>query len=157
MSSQNLQNSPYLRIQRGFPDDNIQALTVEIDKSYIDIAYKVNVRTIGIFALNTSLVTGETWYLQANGANQTLRKLFKFTTDGNLPHGIDLTQISGFTKIYGTFTDGTNWYPVPYVATPSSNEQLQIYITPTDIVIEIGGGTPTISYGYVILEYLSNI
>lgn len=151
------QQAPYLRNQRDFPSDDLQKLTVEVDRSYIDIASKVNARTIGIFSVNFPIVTGEQWYISGQpNKQQTLRQLYTFTAAGNIAHGINLSQISGFTKIYGTFTDGTNWYPLPYVDVANATNQINVYVSGTNIVITAGAGaTPTIVSGFVVLEWLS--
>jgi hypothetical protein len=156
------QQTPFLRLQRSFPSDDIQALTVELDKSYIDIAQRVNDRTIGIFAFNRPSATGEAWYQAgSNAKQQTLRQLYAFTAAGNIPHGIPITGSVGFqgiTRLYGTFTDGTNWYPLPYVDVVAANNQVNVYVTPTNIVITSGGGAPpTIVSGWVILEWLAAV
>ena len=153
-----IQQTPYLRVQRSFPADNQQALSVELDRSYTDIASKMNARTIGTFALGFPIVTGEQWFLQKGPIEkqQTLRQVYIFTSSGNIPHNINLTEISGFSRIYGTFTDGTNWYPLPYVDVVAANNQVNVIVTPTNIVITAGGGAPpAITSGYVVLEWLS--
>jgi hypothetical protein len=151
-----LQQSPYLRQQRQFQYDEIKPISVELDRMYIDIAQKVNVRTIGIFAKDNAIITGENWFLQGSTqVLQTLRKMFKFTAAGSYAHGINVPVSSGFTRIYGTFTDGTNWYPLPYVSTVAVANQVSIQVTPTQIVITAGGAAPAITLMYVVLEYLS--
>lgn len=159
-----IQQSPYLRVQRNFPPDNMQALTVEIDRAYCDTATKVNSRTIGIFAQNKPLVTGERWFFDALSAEQTtnaqqqqtLRQIYTFTAAGSIPHGITMNGIFQFSKIYGTFTDGTNSYPLPYVDVVSATNQVNVIVTPTNIVITAGGGAPpAITSGFVVLEWLS--
>jgi hypothetical protein len=153
-----IQLSPYLRVQRTFPADS-QSLSVELSKSYVDIASAVNNRTIGIFAVNFPIATGENWFVNGqSGKQQTLRQVYTFTGAGSIPHGIILPNISGFTRIYGTFTDGTNWFPLPYVNHLAANNQVDIYVSPTNIVITAGaGGPPTITSGYVVLEWLSQV
>lgn len=151
------ERSPYLAVQRTFPRDP-QALSVEMSRTYIDIAQKVNRRTIGNFS-NVPLVTGNVWTLSGgNQRQQTLRQVYTFTSAGNIPHGINLTNISGIVQIYGTFTNGTNWYPLPYVDVVDATNQVNIYVNPTNIVITAGGGSPpTITSGYVVLEWLSDV
>ena len=106
------QQSPYLRQQRNFPSDNAQALTIEIDRAYIDIASKVNARSIGLYGLNFPMVTGDQWFLTGQSTKQqVLRQLYTFTAVGNIAHGINFTSVSQITgRSYGSFTDGTNWY-----------------------------------------------
>jgi len=152
------QQAPYLRQQRNFPSDNIQALTVEIDRAYVDIAQKVNTRTISLFALNTTAVTGEQWYLQGQPKpQQTLRKVFTFTSAGSIAHGLSFANIAQFTTGYGSFTDGTNYYGVIYGSNTAIAGQVSFYITGTNIVILSGAGAPTIVSGILVIQWLSKI
>lgn len=148
-------NSPFLRTTRNFPQDP-QALSVEISKSYLDIANVVNSRTIGIFA-TVPIVTGNTWYfLGGSQKNQTIRQVYTFTSAGSIPHDINVSNIAGFVAIYGTFTDGSVWYPLPYVNVVAANNQVSITVTSTNIVITAGAGSPpTIVRGFCVLEWLS--
>lgn len=152
-----LQQAPYLRDQRSFPNDNIQVLTVEIDRAYVDIAAKVNNRTIGLFAIGNAMVTGEQWYTSGSATKQqTLRQLYQFTGAGNIAHGLNFVSITAFTRIYGTFTDGSVWYPLPYVDVSSAANQINVVVNSTNIVITAGAGSPpSITSGYVVLEWLS--
>lgn len=148
--------TPYLRVQRNFPTDNPQALAIEIDRAYCDTATKVNARTIGIFPTLNPSVTGEAWFYNQGQKQQTLRQLYTFTTAGNIAHGIDFTKMAGISRIFGTFTNGTNWYPLPYVDVVAANNQVNVVITPTNIVITAGGGAPpSITQGFVVVEWLS--
>lgn len=147
--------SPFLRTSRSFPTD-AQALSVEIDRTYIDIASSVNDRTIGIFSVNKQSVNGESWFLNGR-RQQALRQVYQFTGPGNIPHGIILSRIGGFTRIYGTFTDGTSWYPLPYVDATAANNQIQVVVNATNIVITAGSGSPpSITSGTVVLEWIAS-
>jgi hypothetical protein len=79
------------------------------------------------------------------------------TGSGNIAHGITTATIAGFTRIYGTFSDGTNFYPLPYTDSASATNQVQVVVTPTNIVITAGGGAPAITSGFIVLEWLSQI
>ena len=150
-----INQAPFLKTTRTFPEDTKQLL-VELSKEHIDIANCVNDRIIGNFAILRPAVTGEGWFLQANRKQQTLRQVYQFTAAGSIAHGINLSQIAGFTRIWGTFTNGTNYYPLPYVDVSAANNQVNIVINSTNIVITAGGGSPpSISSGIVILEWLS--
>lgn len=155
MSSNVVNQLPYLRNQRTFPEE-AQPLAVELNRSYVDIAQKVNDRVIGIFPTNRPAITGEVWIYDANLKQQTLRQIYTFTAAGSIPHGINTSRIDGFTRIFGTFTNGTNWYPLPYVDVVSATNQVNIDVTPTNIVIAAGAGSPpAITRGFVVLEWLS--
>lgn len=154
----NLQNSPYLQKQRNFPTQNSQALGVELDHAYIDIANKVNDRTVGLFSANLPSITGESWYVMGQpNRQQTLRRAYPFTTTAAIPHGIDFSQITYITRMYGQYTDNTNWYgliPASNVAIPG---QISFYLTPTNITFVVGAGAPTLTKGIIVIEWLSQI
>lgn len=155
MSSNLLNQSPYIRTSRSFPTDS-QALSVEIDRAYIDIANNLNQRIIGLFAKNRPVITGESWFINKNQRQQTERQVYTFTGSGSIAHGLNTSQISSFTRIYGTFTNGANFYPLPYVDVVAANNQVNVYVSPTNIVITSGGGSPpAITSGIVVIEWLS--
>lgn len=160
--SANISNSgDFLRTSRNFPPD-IQALTVEINRSYTDIASKVNNRVIATFATST-MISGERWVFNGQAGTQSgLRQVYTVQTSNfsagvaNIAHGIDLTRIGSITAIYGTFTDGTNWYPFPYVDTVAVINQISIEVTGSNIVITNGvGAPPAVVRGIIVLEWIS--
>lgn len=156
MSSNIINQTPYLRTSRHFPQE-AQPLAVETDRSYVDVANAVNLRVIGIFPTNVPAVTGESWFVSNNQRQQTFRRVYTFTSAGSIPHGINFAGIARFTRTYGEFTDGTNWYPIPYVDVISATNQVNAIVTPTNIVITAGAGTPpAITDGLIVLEWLSN-
>ena len=146
---------PFLRTSREFPKD-LSQLAVEVNKSYVDIANVVNERTIGLYPTTRPAVTGNRYFLVANQAQQTLRQVYTFTSAGSIAHGITISNIAGFVSIYGSFTDGTNFYPLPYVDILSADNQINVIITNTNIVITAGAGAPpTIVSGLIVIEWLS--
>jgi hypothetical protein len=151
-----LQQAPYLREQRNFPNHDQILLAKEVDQAYIDIAGKVNKRVIGTYAVNFPIITGERWFLAGTSKQQTLRQLYVVTGPGTIAHGINVANITGFTRIYGTFTDNTFWYPLPYVSSVSAADQVEVYLDSVNINIVAGGGAPTVVSGWIILEWLSD-
>lgn len=145
-------SSPFLQTQRDF-STKVETLSTDIFRAYVDIGLKVNERIIGTFARNKPSITGESWFISSQPM-QTLRQLYPITTATSYPHGINLSQIVGFSKIYGTATDDTNWYPLPYVDATAATDQIQIVVTSSDIVITAGAGAPVITKGFVVLEWL---
>ncbi len=152
----NFQQSPFLRIQRQFPIDNMPQLASQCDQAYIDVANKVNLRVIGIFALNFSVLCGESWYFSGSStAQQSLRRVFTFNSTAPIPHRITPAELSKISpRSYGSYTDGTNWYGVVYSTSNPIAGQLSFYIDPTNIVI-LDGGAPAITSGFIVLEYIS--
>lgn len=152
-----LQQSPYLREQRKFPEKDIKDLANQVDHAYIDIANKVNTRTIGIYANNFLVITGDKWYFTgSNSELQSLRQIFTFTVVGSIPHNLNWSAVQEISSnCYGSFTDGTNWYGVIYGSNVAIAGEVSFYVTPTDIVILSGAGAPVITSGTIVLEYIS--
>jgi hypothetical protein len=151
-----LMQSPYLREQRQFPNEDVRELANQMDHAYIDIANKVNARTIGLYAVNFPVITGESWYLTGNPRRQqTLRQAFVFTAAGSIPHGVNFASTTAFPKGYGDYTDGTNFYGLIYASNVVIAGQVSFYITPTNIVIQADAGAPAITSGIVIIEWIS--
>ena len=130
-----------------------------MDISYIDIATKVNARTIGVYASNFAHATGEKWFTSTSPYPlQTLREVYNFTAAGNIPHGVNFSTINTFTRIYGVVYDGSKYYPLPYVDTTAVNNQISLAVDGTNIIITAGGGAPpTIVSGIVVLEWMSKV
>jgi hypothetical protein len=148
-------NSPYLRVTRDFPEDN-QAMRMELNKMYVDIANGVNARSVGLFPDTKTAVTGNVWYI--NGMkHQTLRQVYPFTATGNVAHGINWNSLIAVSpQSYGTFTDGTNWYGAIYASSTAIAAQVSFYVTNTNIVVLAGAGAPSITSGYIVIEWLAN-
>ena len=154
-----IQQSPYLRVQRSFPEDNLQALSVELQRAYRDTAVKMNYRMIGLFPTNMSISNGEQWFVDGTvGKQQALRQVYPFAAAGNIAHGISFTDVSFISpKSYGTFTDGTNWYGAIYASSTAIAGQVSFYVTPTNIVVLAGAGAPSITSGYINLEWVTQV
>lgn len=149
-------NVAYLPTTRIFPFE-IKELSIEMNRSYIDIANAVNNRTISIFPSNKPVITGESWFIK-NQKQQSLRQVFSLTGLTSFNHGLNLNNISTITQVRGMFTDGTNYYPLPYVAsTMKMGSQVNVYVSPTQIVILPGVDTPAFSSGFILLEWLADV
>ncbi len=154
MTANVVNRMPYLRTTRDFPED-LHQFTIEANRAYVDTALAVNQRTIAIFPSNRPALTGEQWFPTTQRL-QTLRQIYTFTGAGSIPHGINTTGVTNFTKCSGSYTDGTNYYGAIFADSTAIPNQISFYITPTNIVILSGGGTvPTIKSGYIVLEWLS--
>lgn len=161
MANKIINKGAFLRGQRLFPQE-AQPLSVEIDRSYVEMASKINDKTIGFFTTSSSAVTGEKWQIDGKTYNG-FRQMYTFETTGNIEHLLQLENILAFTRIYGTFVDSSDpdpdlwiWYPLPYVDATAADNQVSLTVTSTDIVITAGGGSPpAVSSGYVVLEWIS--
>lgn len=152
--------SPFLRTSRMFPVDP-EALSSELSKSYIDIANIVNDRTIGTFAVNKQAMGGESWFLSQNRKQQNLRQVYQWD-DSNLTiaHGINLNNLTHFTRMYGTFYNSTSstWNTLPFIDVVTDvTYQITFSVTSTSIVISKGSNAPSCSNGIIVLEWIANI
>lgn len=150
----------FLRTTREFPEE-LHQLTVEVNKTYVDIANAVNNRIIGIFPVNRPAITGENWFITSNLRQQSLRQVYTFTTTADIPIGFKLPRISEFTRCWGVFTDGTSWYGIIFGSNVAIAGQLSFYITtgtPTSDVIRfvVGVGAPVMTKGKIVLEWISD-
>lgn len=152
-----LRRSGFLRTSRAFPED-IHQLSVEVNRAYLDIAKNVNDRVIGFFPKNRSIETGERWFLTQAREQGGYRQVFTWDdTNLTIDHGINFLSLTNFIKIYGTFFDGTDWRPLPYVDVVAANNQIGVRVTPTQIIITKGAGAPpACQNGVVVVEFIAN-
>ena len=170
MSSNVVNQIPYLRTSRSFPEE-ISELTVQINKTYVDIATAVNFRTIGIFPTNRPAITGESWYLTSR-RQQTLRQIYPFGaiapgTELDIPHGLDLDNVVIFTRISATvITNVPDYRPIPYIDPAVLTTGMTILVGPGTVVpfvgvpcirIILGATAPAVTSGVAVLEWLSNV
>lgn len=157
--SNNIQISPFLQEQRKFPTNNLSDLAFQNDLAYVDIAQAVNYRTIGIYPPNFALATGEKWFINHGSSyQQSLRQIYSFSGAGNIAHGINWSEVSFISpKSQGTYTDGTNWYGVIYASSGGIANQVTFYVDNTNIVVLVDASAPSVSSGYIILEWISSI
>lgn len=155
--------TPFLRTSRSFPSDS-KTLSVELSKSYVDIANTINQRTIGIFTVNRPAVNGESFFIFQNQKQQVLRQVYLFDdtmlsgSTISINHGINIRDVFYFKPVLGEFYDGTNWQNLPYVDVVNATNQINVMISSTQIIITKGAGTPpTIDKGLVILEWIINV
>ena len=156
MSSNTLFQVPYLRTSRTYPND-LNSLSIELNKSYIDTALCVNLRTIGIFSTKYASITGESWFLDVTRKQQGIRQAYLFTSFSPINHNLNLEDVARFTRCYGEYTDGTNWYGVIFASSVAIAGQRSFYIDPTNILFMTGAGAPTLVSGIIVIEWLSQI
>lgn len=154
MSTNIVNQNSFLRTSRNFPEE-AQPLAVEVNRTYLDIAEKMNSRTIGVYSTMRPAQNGETWYIDNRG-QKGFREVYSFTTTGNIAHGINFTGVVFISPLsYGTVTDGTNWYGAIYASNVAIAGQVSFYVTNTNIVVLAGAGAPAITSGYINLEWIS--
>ena len=164
--------SPFVPLYRQFPTTDAHNLEKQLVNFHNQTNTAVNQRTIGSFELYTppsaapsnapapSIPNGERWF-PASGDTKLRdgRRLVVQVQDTVIPTTLvvnhNITQINQVTRLYGAFFDGTQWWPLPYVDVVAANNQINIKVTATQIVVTKGAGAPpSISSGIVVLEYL---
>lgn len=161
MSTNVVNQVAFLRTSRLFPED-AKELTLEINKTYVDIANAVNSSVDGIFPVNQPAITRESWFLTKNTKQQSLRQIYTFTTNADIPIGFKFNKVDKFVRIYGTYTDATNWYGLIPTTTVAIAGQIGIFLfldgasTTTDLIrFTTGVGAPAIDNGIIVIEWIS--
>jgi hypothetical protein len=147
-------NQPFLRTARAFPEER-QQFYQQINKAYVDIANCVNNRIVSTFPTSGAAITGEEWFISENRKQQGLREVFSFTTTAAITHGIIFSNIYGFVRNWGEFTDGTNWYGLIHASTTAIAGQITFYVTSSQIIFVTGAGAPSLTKGTIVLEWLT--
>lgn len=159
----NVVKTPFLIETRHFATDNPNQLNHTLDKMYFEVAYAVNSRIIGIFD-QFQVVTGERWFNTEiiQNKKQSYRQVYPFgaiTAGSTLSIDTEISGITQFTKIYGTcITNVIDYRPIPY-ASISANANIELNVTPGTtftINIKVGAGSPNITSGIIVIEYLLN-
>ena len=157
MNNNIINSGAYLRVAREFPYDP-DKLNLQINKSWVDIANAVNVRMNGAFPINGAAITGEEWFLTGNQKQQTLRKVYVFTTTTSINHGILINDPDQFTRCWGSYTDGTDSFGIIWGNSGGTiPNNISFYITATQIVFQVDAGAAALTSGRIILEWLSSV
>jgi hypothetical protein len=160
-ASTQIQQAPYLREQRSFPRDDVKNLSKQVDQAYIDIASKVNLRTISTYATDFPVITGENYFFNGEPRKQqTFRQMYTFTSTAAITHGITNLHPNDITHPWGGYTDNIttgNNYGIIYATSVAIPGQITFYVTNTQIVFVVGAGAPALAAGRINLEWLSSV
>jgi len=153
MSSNIINQAPYLRSTREFPKD-LNLLSDQLQKTYIDIAAAVNYRTIGIYPVNRSAITGENYYINKE-IRTTFRQVYTFTTTTAINHKIKNVVPGQFINCFGSYTNGTDTFGLPFGTSTATTGLITFYITSTQIVFVVDAGAPALTSGIIVLSWFS--
>lgn len=159
------QQAPFLREQRNFPRDDMKELSRQTDQSYVDIAQKMNARTIGVYATNFPLINGETWYLTGdNKKQQAMRQVYPLGAIGtnspiSIATGLKKGSYSMITRLWGMAVTSVDYRPLPYVSSSAVTGQTDMrFDVASGNIVGFNGSTATpIVSGFIVLEWLSNV
>jgi hypothetical protein len=153
MSSNVVNQTAFLRTAKEFPEE-LHQLSVEVSRSYLDIANAVNNRTISIYPTNRPALTGNSYFL-TTAKQQTFRQIYTFTGTTALNHNIQNVVPGQFINCFGSYTDGTNTYGLFFSTSVAIAGAITFYVTSTQITFLVGGGAPALTSGTIVLEWLS--
>lgn len=153
----------FLRTSRQFPKEP-RELTIEVDKAYVDTANAVNNRIISIFPTNRPARDGENWFFN-NQRQEGLRQVYPFTTTADIPLGFKLSSVYRPTRCWGQYKDNTyNSYGLIWGSNVAIAGQLSFYLvvdglsTKSDLIrFVVGGGSPALESGFVVIEWIANV
>lgn len=155
----NSSQSNFLPLSTTFPEDD-QAFLIRLTSVYGDIAYRLNLRTIGVFDL-AAQQTGESWYSASssspNNKRQPFRKIVQInsitgTATTSSPHGISTNGLI-FSRIYGTLNDPNYslFAPIPQ----SGPNDVSITVDATNVNVIASDNTYDGFFAIIVLEYLN--
>lgn len=154
----NLNGDAFIRSSRSFPTNEPEDLSIELNTMYNELAQATNYRTVGTFAANGQIATGELWYLTSTALNGS-RQTYTIPSGSSpilIPHGIAFGDVLNVTRLWGTFQNASGVYcTLPFVSTTAAN-QIMLQVDSTNIIITSGGGAPAISNGLVTIEWITN-
>lgn len=153
----------YLPSDFQLPNDMELAFDLISDREN-QTANMVNIREIALYDL-FELLTGQLFFSIDEPINPrpTYRMVVDFGTLPNattksVPHGIDVTADTIFTRIYATSTDlgpAGEKVPIPYVNVDTPTDGIEMWIDATNVNIKTTTANwVTFTETYVILEYL---
>lgn len=150
----NFNQTPYLPSQLDFPSEQPKQLGIVLDKMYIDIASRINDRTIGIFSVNTPITLGDVYYFAGvQTRQQSQRLMYNVTSTANFNHGIK--NLNRRVHFYGDWTDGTgNWYGFISGTPNAIAGQIVISLSTTQIIFTVGAGAPALTLGQIVIEWI---
>lgn len=146
---------------RQFPVKDPENLEKQLVNFHLQSNSAINQRTIGTFPLHVTGQTdfgpnGELWFpLSGSTKPRNGFRLVVQVSDSALTVAHNISQINQLTRLYGAFYDGTAWWPLPYVDVTAANNQINVKVTSTNVVVTKGGGAPpSIASGVVVVEFL---
>lgn len=150
-----------------FPKEWVKFLDIWTEL-YKRIANCVNTKEGGLFSLQEQFSSQQYFTLSEPGVFRNVyRKTFDMVelNGGSIAAGATVTfphNITGIldtATIYGGATNSdapVKYIPLPYVSATSVTNQVQIYLTPTDVVLINGATQSALTQAYIVAEYLKN-
>ena len=150
--------------------DEFKELLVRLYQNINAISLSLNIKDTGMY--NTSeFVNGQIYFPNPalNSSTATtpdFRQVYRVVIDFGLlpnavaksvPHGIVVTTMTTFTRVYATASDttGLTFIPIPYASLTLANV-VEISVDATNVTITTGIDRTNYNVCYVVLEYLQS-
>ncbi|MEO8253189.1 MAG: hypothetical protein ABI554_02295 [Flavobacterium sp.] len=161
MTSNVINQSPFLRTTRAFPKD-LDQLAIEVNKAYLDIANTVNNRSISIYPTNRPALNGKGFFLVGNKKQDGFQQVYTFTATTDINLGFKLSSISEPTNMYGQYLSGTSWFGLIPATSVAIIGQISFYLlvngasTSSDVIrFVVDGAAPALTRGKIVVEWIS--
>ena len=153
-------SAPFLTEQVTYSED-ISQMLIQLTNLYSANSVSMNIREIAIYDL-IEIVDGQQWFNPSNTQLKRFgfRQVWSFTTIAagatlTIAHGIvNLTLVTSVAG--GVLTANPDFRCLPYVNVTAATNQIGVLVDATNIYISVGSGSPAVTSGAVVLEYLKN-
>jgi len=139
----------------GDPEDQRNQFQYQLQNQHVLVSNAINSTINDLSFFTSERMTGFTWTDNKAIWTKTLTGTLS-SGPNNIAHGI--TKFSQIIDISGSAQDAipfsTQAIPLPYVSITALNQQIEIEVTATNIVITVGAASPGINYLFqVTLRY----
>lgn len=138
-------------------------LLVRLYQNINNIVLALNIKDSGYYD-QTQFVNGQLFFpntILPQQYRQVQRIVINFGTLPNatsisIAHGITVNANTTFTRIYGAATNNTqtSFIPIPYSSASSVNNNIELEITDTDVIITTSADYSAYITTYIIVEFL---
>ena len=151
-------------------EPELKELLVRLYQNLNRISLALNTKDSGFYVTN-EFVTGSIYFpnptlssatSQTPAMRQTFRLVVNFgalpnTTTKSVPHNLTPNTSWTFTSIYGCASNTTSfdYIPLPY-SSNNAGDEIELSVSPTNVVITTAADYSAYNITYVILEYLKN-
>lgn len=139
-------------------EENDDAFRYQMQDEHTLIANAVNATIDDTSFFTRERQTAFTWVDGSEIYTKTFTGITLASGANTVPLAISGKGINQVVRVYGIAQDavplGVAALPLPYVDVTAAANQVSLSVTPTNVVITVGSGSPAIGYvAYVTVEY----
>jgi hypothetical protein len=148
--------------------DEFKQFMIKLMQRTNQIALALNLKDSALY-YTQEFVNGQTFYPpiaspQTAPPRQVFRKVINFgalpnTATKTVAHGINVTTLFSFTRIYGCASDTTtsNFIPLPFINVSGAiTGNIELSVDGTNVYVTTAANSSNFDTTYIILEYLKN-